>query len=536
MKKIVGILLACVLMATMLPAISVQATSDRPEEQVTLSVLTFNTTDYGDRLAFKELEEKFNIKFDFVYIGSDTKKEKFNIMVQSGDVPDILIDALQYMTNSDIYRMGQEGVFMPLNDLVAEYGPTIQNVWAANPSYEEAAVAPDGNIYALPTYYYGINQEVAQQVFIESNFLKNVGMEMPTTIDEFYAFLKAVKEQDANGNGDPDDEVPMISWERDTGCTALRSAIMGAFCKVSLDDLVVNDGKVTYLAAQDGYKDGLAFFAKLYSEGLLYSEVFTLDRNMIWALQESDPDVNTIAVGLGLHGHSICNWDSTRWKDYEVMPALQGPVGHGYIPQQPGRGLQLKTLISANCKDPERAMMLLDYLASEEGMKLAYWGVEGHDYEVPPAGSVNLSGEPALYRMFTTAETGEGFLPGFLSHGWPVYQDETMLRNAVDPTQGWLGQADKFSHFYFTELYKDDLRPAEGYWPASIYYDEGVLAEIALLKTDLDTAVQLANAEFVMGIRDVEKDWDAYINELNGLGLARYLELSQQQYDLNKKN
>ena len=33
----------------------------------------------------------------------------------------------------------------------------------------------------------------------------------PTTIDEYYEVLKAFKEQDANGNGDPDDEIPLIT-------------------------------------------------------------------------------------------------------------------------------------------------------------------------------------------------------------------------------------------------------------------------------------------------------------------------------------
>jgi putative aldouronate transport system substrate-binding protein len=505
-------------------------------QSAVVSILTTNDTTYGDSEGIKTLEKETGVDLEFVYVGADTAKEKFNIMVQSDSLPDVILSTPAFVTTSEIYRLGKEGVFMPLNDLVDQYGNNLKKVYEEHPDYREATIAPDGNMYALPAYYYGLGQEVRSHLYIEKNFLENLNMDIPKSIDELYEFLKAVKEQDANGNGDPNDEIPIINWESDTTSSIRSSAIMSAFTKISVDEgRVIEDGQVVFAPITDDYREGLKFIAKLYAEGLFYSESFSIDRNTLWTIAETDPDVNVIAMSSGHHGNCLCNWDSRRWEDYEAIGALIGPDGEkGNLPQNPNMQLQLKMAFSSTCRNPEAAMKVCDYTASEEGMKLAFWGVEGYDWEQPSAGAVDVNGDPALYRPFSVEERPEGYVSGQLGHGWCTFQTPETFASEVGPGRE-LGQGDKFNSQYYEKLYGDDLLPADEFWPSIIYFDGEALDELALLETDIDNTVKLAETEFIMGVRDINSDevWNDYLNELKNNGLDRYLQISQEQYDLN---
>ena len=64
-----------------------------------------------------------------------------------------------------------------------------------------------------------------------------------------------------------------------------------------------------------------------------------------------------------------------------------------------------------------------------------------------------------------------------------------------------------------------------------IVYTEEQIDEIADINTTINTYVLEAATRFVLGDLDIEKDWDAYLNELNAMGLERYLDVTQEAYD-----
>ena len=73
---------------------------------------------------------------------------------------------------------------------------------------------PDGHIYTLPGKK-PLRPKGCDTPFINKAWLDRLGLEMPTTVDEWYEVLKAFKEQDANGNGDPNDEIPLTGSAKD---------------------------------------------------------------------------------------------------------------------------------------------------------------------------------------------------------------------------------------------------------------------------------------------------------------------------------
>ena len=114
-------------------------------------------------------------------------------------------DSVPHMQTYELQESDSMTLFIALNDLIDQYCPNLKAEMAKRPGAEERITAPDGNIYSLP--FLGRSGNGWINSFINQPWLDKLGLEMPTTLDEFYEVLKAFKTQDPNGNGIAD-EIP----------------------------------------------------------------------------------------------------------------------------------------------------------------------------------------------------------------------------------------------------------------------------------------------------------------------------------------
>lgn len=221
MKRILVVLLALMLCIPSAFALELSEPGVLPltTEDVTLTIgLSPSplTTDYEDNYLTQLVEEKTGVKLDFVFLPTDgtEAKQKLSLMVAGGEtLPDILCIGL---SDSERFTYGSQGYFLPLNDYLendAYYWNESMDKWATPKQKEDVlkyGTSPDGNIYAYPQFYCDPADASSLYMSINKVWLDNLGLEVPTTTDELYTVLKAFKEQDANGNGDPNDEIPLI--------------------------------------------------------------------------------------------------------------------------------------------------------------------------------------------------------------------------------------------------------------------------------------------------------------------------------------
>ena len=122
-------------------------------------------------------------------------------MLAGGELPDIIMG---FQTFNDADIMNNLDLFIPLDDLVENYMPNYKQALEEMPDLKNIATFPDGHMYSmsknLPLRPVSCNQPI-----INKQWLDNLGLQEPTNIEELYNVLKAFKEQDANGNGDPND-------------------------------------------------------------------------------------------------------------------------------------------------------------------------------------------------------------------------------------------------------------------------------------------------------------------------------------------
>ncbi len=118
--------------------------------------------------------------------------------------------------------------------------------------------------------YYG-DTTVGYSPYINTKWLENVGMSMPTTTDEFEAVLKAFKEQDANGSSDASDNPVLYRPEQQT-----YRAMAGYFgLPMNKLGIAIQNEKVVYGGVSDTYREFLSWFHKLYADGLVDVELYT---------------------------------------------------------------------------------------------------------------------------------------------------------------------------------------------------------------------------------------------------------------------
>ena len=99
-------------------------------------------------------------------------------------------------------------------------------------------------------------------------------MEMPTTTDELEEVLKAFKAQDANGNGDPNDEIP---FSTDPNNKYLEGMTGYFGMPMTKEALTVVDGETAYAGLSSEYRQCLSWLNRLYEQGLIDTEIFTQD-------------------------------------------------------------------------------------------------------------------------------------------------------------------------------------------------------------------------------------------------------------------
>jgi len=505
-------------------------------EKITLKVLVFPdalVSDYQDNEFTQFIEDKMNIHLEFTVAPADAAEanQKLNLMMASGDLPDIIMGWYD-MTLDRQLALAEQGLIVPLNDYIDEYGVETKRVFAEQPGAAAAVTQVDGKIYSPPDVNECYHCTHAQKLWVYQPWLDKLGLEVPTTTEEFEAMLIAFKTQDPNGNGIAD-EIPVAghtSWHG-----GLYDFLMNPFVYTQLVSgdryFYLEDGKVTVPFNQDGWKAGLQYLNKLYDQGLIDPQSFTMIDTQFTALGEN-PDA--VILGSMAAGHvgmfTQVLGPSGRWLEYTPISPIEGPTG---LRQNPTTSNVTNTghfMITSASQYPEAAFRLADYLLSFEGTSNSYFGLQGKAWEYVEPGStaLGLDGEPAIYNQMIADFSN-------VANNKYWYQSSVSFR----PIAYRSGQADTPENPYEGMLYRwsrDNYAPydVDKTIPPLVMVPEKAV-QVGDLRTTIYGIVEENFASFVSGQRDIDTEWDAYLQELEDAGLPALLQLYQDAYDAKYK-
>ena len=139
---------------------------------------------------------------------------------------------------------------MCIRDRIDKHAPNVKKLLEENPEYKKQLTAPDGNIYSLPSLT-ELSPVTHDKLFINKNWLDQLGMKVPETLDEFKETLQAFRDNDLNGDGTTEDQIPFtfLYNRKENGLYSL----FGSFGQLDRggqvdknDHLIVKEGKVIY--------------------------------------------------------------------------------------------------------------------------------------------------------------------------------------------------------------------------------------------------------------------------------------------------
>lgn len=457
---------------------------------------------------FKELEKRTNTKLTFMTPPVGQEKEQFNLIVASGEYPDIFIDMWDNYTGKGAKAL-EDQVILRLNDLIEEYAP---NIKAALEQYPEAfhyVTNEKGDIYGIPMVFTDNMQLVTWGVNLRKDWIDDLGLEVPETVDEYYEVLKAFRDQ----KGAISPFTITLAHLKDSHFIAGAYGVSTGFYQ--------ENGKIRFGPQEPGYKEYLKTLNKWYEEGLLDQDFATIDTNtrgakmlngqagMSWApskggvaawnqgLQEKDPN----AVVIGAPYASLTRGEKVKFGKINPQGSMSGAV-------------------SSTCKDPAAAIRFLDYMFSDEGRMLLNFGIEGESYTMVDGEPVitdmilHATDMPVLSKMNMYATSAEG------NAGMPTIVDQRYLTqvNAVTPNvtealETWAG----------TSTFENEL---SGIVPLS-----ADSSKYAAVMNEVTTYADEMFLKFVMGQESIDEKYEEYVSNIRAKGIDQAIEIMQRAYD-----
>lgn len=498
------------------------------KEKTPISIMLPSVTqveDFETNRQTQIIEEKGNFDLTFNVLPSAEFDTKLNLIVAAGgnDLSDVIMR--NNFKDTSVYSYAQAGAIVPLTKYfkdpdVSYY--TTDAIKRTGIDFMPQITSPDGEIYGLPRYNQSIGNEYSHKLWIFSEWLKKLNLKAPTTPDELYNVLKAFKTQDPNGNGKAD-EIPLIGYTSATGAEDYwMSYLMNPFVYAGDPEfLTVDNDKLGLAYTTEGWKEGLKYAKKLISEGLFSPLSLTQDKKAYTALLGNK---ETITGAFVSPGTSDVGAKDPRVIQYLGVAPLIGKNGTQYASYRESVAYA-GMLVSKNCKDVDAAFRLGDYLVSEEMSIHTRWGEKGVDYFEPKAGDVSLY-EKIGYKTSLKENLVWG---GVQKRHWaqmgPFVRQYSIAAGVVysgDP----LDSSRVVSEAVMVYL---DKKPKQTI--PKLNYTEGEMEELAEAMKSLKNYVRESYALFVTGAKDIDKEWDTYLKEIEKIGGSKVLKTNQKVYD-----
>ena len=450
-----------------------------------------------------EFKKQTNVDVEMRIFPYETATERLNLDLNSGDYADVV--GGWTLSDSMILTYGvNQGVFIPLEDYFAEYCPRITEILDL-PGVREEMTAPDGHIYAIP--YVCDDTKVGYSPYINGRWLKNVGMDMPTTTEEFEAVLKAFKEQDANGNGDPNDEIP---FSADPNNKHIESMTGWFGLPMGKSGIGILDDEVVFAGASSTYREFLSWFNSLYEQGLIDLEIFTQDSST-WE-GKGNRDLYGVSIAYGSGEFSGIVVEGGEKSEFDVLPVLNTDKGGMWMRDTNGFSVyRTQAVITDNAEHPEVICRWFDNAFQLEN---------GIGCNRGPVGTVVFKeddGYRAIDVKTLPEEDQEKFswgnlwpqsLPKYMPSGFkyiedhPTYNEKKVMEDTYEP--------------YLTKT------TIPSFWIPLDKIDR--YSDIASALTDYFNQRQ---AMFISGEMDIDDDaqWQSYVDGLYALGLEDWMDV-----------
>ncbi len=472
---------------------------------------------------WQEIYNKTNVKIQFKWITATEKADRIaqlERMVLTNQVGDAVL--CSFMDDTSISSMVANDQILAITEYVDNeiLMPNLhKNVFGSEPGVRGNWTFPDGEVYVLGNYQRGL--ETDSRFYINKVWLDKAGKEVPDTWAEFEDVLYYFAQNDMNGNGKDDEIALFCHLTQNYSLPSHWMGLWGISCKDSTTDsytYILDDGEtVDYVPLTDNYKAMLTTFAKWYKDGVLF-DGFDMDTAGVRELWSGSGD-SLIGV-LPYAGGGV-----PRNTDEYVMfcpPAAEGYELEIYNHPSLKYGGKNNAFLMKDCSDPETLLAWFDLFYDEEvSVRNKYGELDGSYVAIDANGKLTgVSDKASDADWIADNKRTDNYL-GMMLQSLPYCYTEATYDNIFAPNMSAAVEE-------MRELYGEYLNPNP--WPRP-YFSEDDSKMIAEVRADINTLTAKWYAEFVVGEKNIETDWQAYLDAMTRAGIDQYIEGHQNAYD-----
>lgn len=473
------------------------------------------TMDWGKNMVSKQITKDTGVNINFV-TPAGNQEETINALVASDSLPDIV--TLGWW-EPQINDMIKNKMVYALNDLADEYDPYFYEV--TDPTVVNWYSDENGDIYGYPNSAYTpeavethSNIGSNQTFLVRKDIYEAIGSPDMTTQEGFEAAVKKAVEMFPEVDGKPLIPIGSHIFE-ENGCNSFDNFLMN-FLAVPYE----KDGKLYDRHTDPEYLSWLKFFRKLGEEGYLSSDIFVDQRT-----QMNEKVAEGRYFCMLYQRTDIADQESTLYEKNpdSIYIAVDGPKnskGDDYVlPTNAINGWTL-TLISKNCKHPDRAIAFLDYMMSEEGQKMISLGVEGEMYDWVDGKAV-LKDE--VKKLLTTDRKKYDEVYGADDAYW-MLQNNVMQLDWMPEKQYPLNQMEEWTYPYTRYLGEYEVTKQDD-------------SEMSRINSRIDKLWGKTLPRLLLAKSDEEFDqlFETFVEERETLGYSQLVKEHQETMEENKK-
>jgi putative aldouronate transport system substrate-binding protein len=444
-----------------------------------------------DNAVLKELEKRTNTELDIQWVSSNAFEEKITAMSATGDLPDYT--RINSFMGTQNVKMAREGAFWDITPYIKNYKNLMaldQDLW----KYSKI----DGKNYGIPksNFIYGgtfINYRV--------DWLKNLGLKTPQTMDELYNVLKAYTKNDPDKNGKEDT----------IGLTMNKDHVYfleDVFNESSGGWKLVN-GKVEGTITMPGTRKALEWLQNAYKEGIIPKDLASMNGGQVNDLirgNKAGAQINTMneSTTTEFNAKKI-DPNAECW----TLPYLIGGNGNKIYPKNSAYfGVFVIPKRTVKEDKLKKILEFADYGWSPEGAVLCKWGVENEHHTKD--GDLYIKTEKGLKDPFGNLDN--------------LFQPASKYGRAAGGTG-----VTKERYQKLTAVIDEQIKYGVDNISQNLISDTNILYGPDMGKQSNDLKIQV-----IMGHKTLA-DWDAYVNKLkNDPNYQKIVKEMDESYKKNK--
>lgn len=461
------------------------------------------------------MEEYTNVHIEWEVVPPTDYATLVSAKLASGsDMADII------MLSSDMSIAQDAGSNDLIIDLTPYWDTCFTNIQAymdeIGLDYKRNISNEDGSCYAITTL--GAPIENAVMLMFNTLWMDQLGLEIPTTIDELTNVLTTMKEAgDLNGNG-VDDEILLTSpTPKD-----LLHSLTTAFGVESIRDpyFAADENGVVYAEyTTENMKALLGFLHEMYDAGILDQEIVTNTSDVISEKVTADR-VGVVAFYSsfsGSYGNLTSAGIETPNGEYYTLAVPMSSQYNDTPFMTMGGSYNMFTGISADCENPELAAQWLDVLyADPMALETRCCGKLGETYEYDENGEPKPI-MPADGSAWSIKKLGCGQI------ALPYVQTAQQLLFSSSLTRPWY-------HEQYANI-RENYEWREPSVPRIPGLTDAEAEVNSMYYADLITGWEEYRNKFIIGEKDLDADWDEYVETLEALGMNEIMGVYQSIYD-----